>query len=93
MLRETSYDVKELNAYITANEPLLVPDQRAAYNAILDLIKKKAGGIKFLDAPGGTGKTFVINLLLAKIRKESKIAIAVASSPRRASAARTTIIF
>ncbi|CAF1021035.1 unnamed protein product [Adineta steineri] len=80
MLRETSYDVKELDAYVAANEPLLVPDQRAAYNAILDLIKKKAGGIKFLDAPGGTGKTFVINLLLAKIRKDSKIAIAVASS-------------
>ena len=55
-------------------------DQRAAYNAILDRIKRKAGGILFLDAPGGTGKTFVINLLLAKIRQQSKIAIAVASS-------------
>ena len=80
MLRETSYDVKELEAYIIANEPLLVPDQRAAYNAILNQIEKKAGGIIFLDAPGGTGKTFVINLLLAKIRHQSKIAIAVASS-------------
>ncbi|CAF3061617.1 unnamed protein product [Rotaria sp. Silwood2] len=80
MLRETSYDVKELDAYITANEPLLVPDQRAAYDAILNQIEKKAGGIIFLDAPGGTGKTFVINLLLAKIRHQSKIAIAVASS-------------
>jgi hypothetical protein len=64
MLRETSYDVKGLNAYVAANEPLLVPDQRAAYNAILDQIKEKAGGIIFLDAPGGTGKTFAINLLL-----------------------------
>ncbi|CAF4976546.1 unnamed protein product [Rotaria sp. Silwood1] len=80
MLRETSYDVKELDAYVAANEPLLVPDQRTAYNAILGQIKEKAAGIIFLDAPGGTGKTFVINLLLAKIRKESKIAIAVASS-------------
>jgi hypothetical protein len=80
MLRETSYDVKELDAYVAVNEPLLVPDQRAAYNAILDQIKREAGGIIFLDAPGGTGKTFVINLLLAKIRKDSKIAIAVASS-------------
>lgn len=80
MLRETSYDVKELDAYVASNEPLLVPDQRAAYNAILGQIKENAGGIIFLDAPGGTGKTFVINLLLAKIRKESKIAIAVASS-------------
>ena len=30
----------------------------------------------FLDEPGGTGKTFVINLLLANVRKNSKIAIA-----------------
>ncbi|CAF4338104.1 unnamed protein product, partial [Rotaria magnacalcarata] len=89
MLRETSYDVKELDAYITANEPLLVPDQRAAYNAILTQTEKKTGGTIFLDAPGGTifldapggtGKTFVINLLLAKIRHQPKIVVAVASS-------------
>ncbi|CAF4851588.1 unnamed protein product [Rotaria socialis] len=80
MLRETSYDVKELDAYITANEPLLVPDQRAAYNAILTQIEKKTSGTIFLDAPNGTGKTFVINLLLAKIRHQSKITITVASS-------------
>ena len=77
MLRETSYN---LNDYVSVNEPLLVVDQRAAYNTILDGINRKAGGIIFLDAPGGTGKTFVINLLLAKIRQQSKIAIAVASS-------------
>ena len=80
MLRETSYDVNELNKYVLENEPLLVMDQKAAYDAILDKINRKAGGIVFLDAPGGTGKTFVINLLLAKIRQQSKIAIAVASS-------------
>ena len=80
MLRETSYNIKELEAYVTANEPLLTPDQRAAYSAILEQINKKFGGIIFLDAPGGTGKTFTINLLLARIRQQSKIAIAVASS-------------
>ncbi|CAF5072937.1 unnamed protein product, partial [Rotaria sp. Silwood1] len=80
MLRETSYDLNDLNEYISANKPLLLPDQRAAYNDILDRINRKAGGIIFLDAPGGTGKIFVINLLLAKIRQQSKIAIAVASS-------------
>jgi hypothetical protein len=80
MLRETSYDLNDLETYVSKNEPLLVVDQRAAYNAILDRINRKAGGIIFLDAPGGTGKTFVINLLLAKIRQQSKIAIAVASS-------------
>jgi ATP-dependent exoDNAse (exonuclease V) alpha subunit len=80
MLREKGYDLNELKKYVLTNEPLLIVHQRAVYNAILDQINRKAGGIIFLDAPGGTGKTFVINLLLAKIRQESKIAIAVASS-------------
>ena len=34
----------------------------------------------FLDAPGGTGKIFLLNLLLAKIRMRRSIAIAVAFS-------------
>ncbi|GFV23891.1 ATP-dependent DNA helicase [Trichonephila clavipes] len=34
----------------------------------------------FLHSPGGTGKTFLINLLLAKIRCDRSIAITVASS-------------
>jgi hypothetical protein len=80
ILREKSYNLNELKKYVSTNEPLLVIDQKAAYNAILHLINKKQGGLIFLDAPGGTGKTFVINLLLAKIRQQSKIAIAVASS-------------
>ena len=33
-----------------------------------------------MDAPGGTGKTFLINFILAKIRSEGKIALATASS-------------
>ena len=37
-------------------------------------------GKKILDAPGGMGKTFLINLLLAKVRFDRKIALAVASS-------------
>ena len=34
----------------------------------------------FFDAPGGTGKTFLINLILAKLRSEGNIALATASS-------------
>ena len=33
-----------------------------------------------MDSPGGTGKTFLINLLLAKVRGKKEIAFAVASS-------------
>ena len=38
------------------------------------------GGIYFVDAPGGTGKTFVISLILAAIRSKSQIALAVSFS-------------
>lgn len=44
------------------------------------LIEIGAGGIVFLDAPGGTGKTFLINLILAQIRQQGDIALAVAST-------------
>jgi hypothetical protein len=38
------------------------------------------GGLFFLDAPGGTGKTFLMSLILATVRVRSEIAVAVASS-------------
>lgn len=34
----------------------------------------------FIKAPGGTGKTFVFNTILAKLRSEGKVAVASASS-------------
>lgn len=80
MLRETSYNITKLADFVAKNEPLLVEDQRSAYDHILSLTNSKKGGILFLDAPGGTGKTFLINLILAKVRQEKHIAIAVASS-------------
>ncbi|CAB3231443.1 unnamed protein product [Arctia plantaginis] len=38
------------------------------------------GGLYFLDAPGGTGKTFLMSVVLATVRSRSNIAVAVASS-------------
>ena len=80
LLRETSYNCEELAECISCNEPLLVQDQSDAYCTILEHIRSGSGGIIFLDAPGGTGKTFLLNLLLAKVRQQGHIAIAVASS-------------
>lgn len=33
-----------------------------------------------MDAPGGTGKTFLVNLVLAKVRQSGKKTLAVAAS-------------
>ncbi|KAI0236601.1 hypothetical protein LSAT2_012831, partial [Lamellibrachia satsuma] len=62
------------------DEPKLIRDQTTAYRRILAKVDDTNGAIVFLDAPGGTGKTFLSNLLLAKIRQQRNIAIAVASS-------------
>ncbi|XP_044596944.1 uncharacterized protein LOC123273568, partial [Cotesia glomerata] len=49
-------------------------------NRELQYISAGQGGLFFLDASGGTGKTFVISLILAEIRSNNGIALAVASS-------------
>ncbi|GBM05590.1 hypothetical protein AVEN_94849-1 [Araneus ventricosus] len=80
ILRETSYDIQKLASYIATNEPNLVDDQRFAFEKITSAIFTETGGIFFLDAPGGTGKTYLINLLLAKVRERNMTDLAVASS-------------
>lgn len=75
-----NYDLNELQMYVSSNESKLINDQQYAYDLIVDSVINNKGKIFFIDAPGGTGKTFLINLLLAKIRSLGKTAIAVASS-------------
>ncbi|XP_050679666.1 ATP-dependent DNA helicase PIF7-like [Leptidea sinapis] len=78
--KELNYNKDELQRYIEENEPKLTRTQRIVYNTIINRIETNAGGIIFLDAPGGTGKTFLINLVLATIRVKNEIALALASS-------------
>merc|ERR1712016_48868 len=58
----------------------MMPDRQIGGIHQISAVNGGNGGLFFLDAPGGTGKTFVTNLLLAKVRQEGKIALAVASS-------------
>lgn len=74
------YDTNNLTAFVNENLPKLVPDQKYAFQTIIDSVINDKRKVFFLDAPGGTGKTFLANLILAKIRESGKIAIAVASS-------------
>ncbi|GBP09452.1 hypothetical protein EVAR_91549_1 [Eumeta japonica] len=65
------YDTNNLTAFVNENLPKLVPDQRHAFETIVDSVihdKEKFS----LDAPGGTGKTFLANLILAKIRQSGR---------------------
>ena len=80
VLREREYNIEYLHDFTNKNEGKLLNDQRYAYETFLHAVNSGSGGLFFLDAPGGTGKTFVTELLLAKVRQQGKIALAVASS-------------
>ncbi|XP_008181178.1 uncharacterized protein LOC103308839 [Acyrthosiphon pisum] len=78
--REKNYDRDEQAERVRKNVPLLNAEQKNVYDSLMKVVDDGTGGIYFFDAPGGTGKTFVISLILAKIRSISQIALAVASS-------------
>ncbi|XP_044588797.1 uncharacterized protein LOC123267978 [Cotesia glomerata] len=79
-LSELAYDTTYLATVVAENVPKLNVEQKQVYSEILNSIASDSGQLYFLDAPGGTGKTLLINLLLAKIRREKNIAVAVDSS-------------
>ncbi|AEE09607.1 putative DNA helicase [Cotesia vestalis bracovirus] len=78
--REREYDHQELDLVVQTNVPLLNYQQKKVYDTLMKAIDDENGGLYFLDAPGGTGKTFLMSLVLATVRARSNIAVAVASS-------------
>ncbi|XP_042243436.1 uncharacterized protein LOC121880347 [Homarus americanus] len=79
--RETNYNQEELAVQVDEQYQKLTEDQRSAYTAFLEMVNSEREDHKniiFLDAPGGTGKTYLQNLILAKIRSEGKIVLATA---------------
>jgi len=67
-------------ACIEHNTALLTADQCNVYDYFCSMIDRNKGGVLFLDASGGPGKTFLISLILANDRSEGKMALATASS-------------
>jgi len=55
-------------------------EQRGVYTQILDAVHAKEGGVFFLNAAGGTGKSFLLSTLLKDVRSRGHVAIACASS-------------
>ena len=70
----------ELERLIDTREESLTSEQRTVVDKVTAAVDNNAGGFYFLDAPGGTGKTFTLNLILAKVRSQGRIALATASS-------------
>ena len=58
--REQNYNTSDLLSYVQSNIPKLTLEQKGIYNQIMQTVNNGVGEIFFLDAPGRTGKTFLI---------------------------------
>jgi hypothetical protein len=83
------YDREALAGRVQQQLPMLNADQRVLYDTFMAAADGGLSGMEqagrrsnlfFVDAPGGCGKTFTFNLLLASLRSTGCIALAVASS-------------
>ena len=79
-MKETNYNQTEMKDLLSKKN-LLNDGQKKIYDTIINAVNQKSNQkIFFIDGPGGYGKTFLFNMILAEIRLQNKIAIAVASS-------------
>ncbi|XP_054274704.1 uncharacterized protein LOC128994295 [Macrosteles quadrilineatus] len=76
------YGENQQKSLVDEWEPKLSNDQRAVLNHVRSLLQgdRRTNRLIFLDGPGGYGKTLLISVLLAYVRSQSHVAIAVASS-------------
>ena len=60
----------------------VTPQQKLVFDEVVDSVKSKRPSAFFIDEPGGTGKSYVLNAIFAAVRPldDESIAIAVASS-------------
>ena len=63
---------EQAKAFFEANYPKLNSDQKRVFERIKYLVENRGsdGKLIFLDAPGGTGKTFTLNVLISWMRME-----------------------
>ena len=77
---EYQWDENSLNATYHNQHPMLSSKQMDMFSKIDQSVVKKEGKVFFCDAPGGSGKTFTANTLMAKLRLEGRVCLACASS-------------
>ena len=68
------------DSFFLENELKLYEEQHSFLNRVLHLLWNDEDGFLFLDAPGGCGKTFVLNVLIAGICCKSKVVFCTAAS-------------
>ncbi|XP_043226099.1 uncharacterized protein LOC122383585 [Amphibalanus amphitrite] len=77
---ELEYDAAALRDQVAIQLPTLLPPQRHVFDLVMTAVDGRRPLAVFVDAAGGTGKTYVFNTLLAAVRSQGMVALAVAFS-------------
>lgn len=77
---ELALDTAALAAHASLMIPRLNSEQQKFFDTIVSRVSESRPGFFFVYGHGGTGKTFLWNVLISKIRSEGNIVLAVASS-------------
>ncbi|XP_013713624.2 uncharacterized protein LOC106417353 [Brassica napus] len=78
--QEMDYDVADETLRHDKQYSLLNDEQRAIYESVLESVDKKDEKLFFLQGAGGTGKTFLYQTIISRLRSRKKIVLPVASS-------------
>uniref|UniRef100_A0A0D3BZP1 ATP-dependent DNA helicase n=2 Tax=Brassica oleracea TaxID=3712 RepID=A0A0D3BZP1_BRAOL len=78
--QEMDYDVAEETLRHDRQYNLLNAEQRTIYESVLDSVDKKDGKLFFVYGAGGTGKTFLYQTIISRLRSRKQIVLPVASS-------------
>ena len=85
-LREKNYNQEQQRNLAEHNISMMTTEQLTVFNEFIRIIHDHAHGninnqnLLFIDAPGGSGKTFVIYSILSFLRGNGKIVLATSTS-------------
>jgi hypothetical protein len=77
---QLNYNQAKEQAQAEADFARMNPEQKLAFNKVIESVENKSGKVFFLSGAGGTGKTFVYNTLAHHLRGNFCIVLCVASS-------------
>lgn len=80
ILEERNYNLEEMVLDLKKLLSNCNSEQLTVYNAIMDSISQKVGGLFFVYGSGGCGKTYLWKTIISKLRSEGDIVLPVASS-------------
>lgn len=80
IVEETSYNRNDMEIESQKLLENCNAEQRSVYNAILQSVATKVGGLFFVYGSGGCGKTYLWRTLISKLRANGDIVLPVASS-------------